>query len=174
MASELLIAALPRMVATARLLPQLTCPPSRASGDTAAVGMEPLGPVRRCSQQALLAESEKTGHDGRNGGRQQEGGGGGRHGSAARCPRLEPADMGADCADPFGTGLPSGVPAHRQPAGRRGSDTGSLRPRLPFAVPVHTRHFRRLASPDHTSELQSPVHLVCRLLLEKKKKKKTI
>src|SRR5690348_18052189 len=35
---------------------------------------------------------------------------------------------------------------------------------------------RRLApgrrSEEHTSELQSPVHLVCRLLLEKKKKKK--
>src|SRR4051794_41503612 len=31
----------------------------------------------------------------------------------------------------------------------------------------------RLRSEEHTSELQSPVHLVCRLLLEKKKKKKT-
>src|SRR6266581_8217327 len=31
---------------------------------------------------------------------------------------------------------------------------------------VHTR------SEEHTSELQSPVHLVCRLLLEKKKKKR--
>src|SRR5690348_18090444 len=30
-------------------------------------------------------------------------------------------------------------------------------------------HARR--SEEHTSELQSPVHLVCRLLLEKKKKK---
>src|SRR6266581_5601584 len=30
-------------------------------------------------------------------------------------------------------------------------------------------HSRR--SEEHTSELQSPVHLVCRLLLEKKKKK---
>src|SRR5690348_17684547 len=30
----------------------------------------------------------------------------------------------------------------------------------------------RLRSEEHTSELQSPVHLVCRLLLEKKKKKK--
>src|SRR5258708_17045072 len=29
-------------------------------------------------------------------------------------------------------------------------------------------------SEEHTSELQSPDHLVCRLLLEKKKKKKTI
>src|SRR5438876_3104341 len=32
-----------------------------------------------------------------------------------------------------------------------------------------TRGFFR--SEEHTSELQSPVHLVCRLLLEKKKKK---
>src|SRR5690348_17549501 len=29
-------------------------------------------------------------------------------------------------------------------------------------------------SEEHTSELQSPVHLVCRLLLEKKKKKKNL
>src|SRR5690348_17709474 len=34
--------------------------------------------------------------------------------------------------------------------------------------------WRRLPrSEEHTSELQSPVHLVCRLLLEKKKTKKT-
>src|SRR5690348_17896895 len=32
--------------------------------------------------------------------------------------------------------------------------------------------FRSRRSEEHTSELQSPVHLVCRLLLEKKKKKK--
>src|SRR5438876_3255352 len=30
-----------------------------------------------------------------------------------------------------------------------------------------------MRSEEHTSELQSPVHLVCRLLLEKKKKKRT-
>src|SRR5690348_17991347 len=30
---------------------------------------------------------------------------------------------------------------------------------------------KRRRSEEHTSELQSPVHLVCRLLLEKKKKK---
>src|SRR5690348_17797537 len=39
----------------------------------------------------------------------------------------------------------------------------------------HHRHLdvleRRDRSEEHTSELQSPVHLVCRLLLEKKKKK---
>src|SRR5438876_5115912 len=32
------------------------------------------------------------------------------------------------------------------------------------------RERRFLRSEEHTSELQSPVHLVCRLLLEKKKK----
>src|SRR5690348_15502058 len=32
---------------------------------------------------------------------------------------------------------------------------------------------RRIRSEEHTSELQSPVHLVCRLLLEKKKKNNT-
>src|SRR5690348_17987183 len=48
--------------------------------------------------------------------------------------------------------------------------------------PVRDRRVRRAVhgapgaearrSEEHTSELQSPVHLVCRLLLEKKKKKK--
>src|SRR5438876_4606154 len=33
-------------------------------------------------------------------------------------------------------------------------------------------HVGAARSEEHTSELQSPVHLVCRLLLEKKKKKK--
>src|SRR5947208_6522253 len=34
-------------------------------------------------------------------------------------------------------------------------------------------HDDRLRSEEHTSELQSPDHLVCRLLLEKKKKQQT-
>src|SRR5579863_10600315 len=34
------------------------------------------------------------------------------------------------------------------------------------------RASQRRRSEEHTSELQSPVHLVCRLLLEKKKKNK--
>src|SRR5438876_7285907 len=38
-----------------------------------------------------------------------------------------------------------------------------------FGPPKH-RHFI-VRSEEHTSELQSPVHLVCRLLLEKKKTK---
>src|SRR4051794_41454046 len=33
---------------------------------------------------------------------------------------------------------------------------------------------RRPRSEEHTSELQSPVHLVCRLLLEKKKKNRQV
>src|SRR5690348_18379753 len=37
-------------------------------------------------------------------------------------------------------------------------------------IPAPVRDLRR-RSEEHTSELQSPVHLVCRLLLEKKKKK---
>src|SRR5690348_18101545 len=38
--------------------------------------------------------------------------------------------------------------------------------------PTATDSADRVRSEEHTSELQSPVHLVCRLLLEKKKKKK--
>src|SRR2546429_5804093 len=34
---------------------------------------------------------------------------------------------------------------------------------------LHARRFPRLRSEEHTSELQSRLHLVCRLLLEKKK-----
>src|SRR5438876_11956246 len=63
--------------------------------------------------------------------------------------------------------------------------TLSLHDALPISLPVrsiprescclawvlaHPRTPRR--SEEHTSELQSPVHLVCRLLLEKKKTKK--
>src|SRR5437899_9779750 len=38
-------------------------------------------------------------------------------------------------------------------------------------VSVGRQHRRRVRSEEHTSELQSLRHLVCRLLLEKKKKK---
>src|SRR6267154_3010876 len=49
-------------------------------------------------------------------------------------------------------------PAH--PAPGRGAHPGLRRRRTPRRQP---------RSEEHTSELQSPVHLVCRLLLEKKK-----
>src|SRR5438876_5339854 len=41
----------------------------------------------------------------------------------------------------------------------------------PFAPEVYRAAKGPKRSEEHTSELQSPVHLVCRLLLEKKKKK---
>src|SRR5438876_9221337 len=45
--------------------------------------------------------------------------------------------------------------------GSAGRDSSSTQPRRLLS--------RRSRSEEHTSELQSPVHLVCRLLLEKKK-----
>src|SRR5690348_17795123 len=69
----------------------------------------------------------------------------------------------------------------RNPAGYQQSQTSST---FSFKssparrnTPATMSSLRRVASystrsEEHTSELQSPVHLVCRLLLEKKKKKK--
>src|SRR2546422_4151286 len=45
----------------------------------------------------------------------------------------------------------------------------TCRRRVPTAVPGLVPHRRR--SEEHTSELQSRLHLVCRLLLEKKKQR---
>src|SRR5690348_18003452 len=61
------------------------------------------------------------------------------------------------------------------PTGRRNSPRGSSRNRaLAAGAEAHPRRqsavpTRATRSEEHTSELQSPVHLVCRLLLEKKK-----
>src|SRR5438876_5386559 len=57
---------------------------------------------------------------------------------------------------------------------RNGSRRGCGRYRLPDGLfasgPGRTSDERPITrSEEHTSELQSPVHLVCRLLLEKKK-----
>src|SRR5438876_8750162 len=60
--------------------------------------------------------------------------------------------------------LPFRAAASSLCAGRRRAwTTGSTGSRGPVDPVVHR-------SEEHTSELQSPVHLVCRLLLEKKKK----
>src|SRR5258708_18373947 len=48
-------------------------------------------------------------------------------------------------------------------------ETGVTKSRLP-----RLQNNAPLRSEEHTSELQSPDHLVCRLLLEKKKKKKNV
>src|SRR5438876_3722408 len=53
---------------------------------------------------------------------------------------------------------------------------GDLVGRQTGVIPDHADYWdincgKNVRSEEHTSELQSPVHLVCRLLLEKKKKK---
>src|SRR5690348_17809017 len=63
---------------------------------------------------------------------------------------------------PCAGGLPRGQQSHLAEANK---GTGAR-----FGRANQNRHPR---SEEHTSELQSPVHLVCRLLLEKKKQKKT-
>src|SRR5438876_8224560 len=42
----------------------------------------------------------------------------------------------------------------------------------PYSAAERNSRVGQFRSEEHTSELQSPVHLVCRLLLEKKKKAK--
>src|SRR5258708_21046173 len=49
---------------------------------------------------------------------------------------------------------------------KRSESAGSSRPSSRSLCPLMT--VSRLRSEEHTSELQSPDHLVCRLLLEKK------
>src|SRR5258705_9516592 len=53
---------------------------------------------------------------------------------------------------------------------RRADLRPSSRPLAPQGAGAHLRWFRTMRSEEHTSELQSLRHLVCRLLLEKKKK----
>src|SRR5258708_30601603 len=69
----------------------------------------------------------------------------------------------------------TGENARVEPPDAEGSSTrdGIRRHRLP-ALPrsEHRAALPQSRSEEHTSELQSPDHLVCRLLLEKKKKKK--
>src|SRR5947208_5084977 len=54
-----------------------------------------------------------------------------------------------------------------------GRDRCDLEPEAQDGVGGPTEHRHPGRSEEHTSELQSPDHLVCRLLLEKKKKHKT-
>src|SRR5690348_18009565 len=61
-----------------------------------------------------------------------------------------------------------GNPSAGSVGGSRGSRAGGFRAGAPAGA-LCGRAFLRGRSEEHTSELQSPVHLVCRLLLEKKK-----
>src|SRR5438876_3028525 len=58
----------------------------------------------------------------------------------------------------------------QRPADTDDPPTSTSSPSAPTG-PQHASSGHR-RSEEHTSELQSPVHLVCRLLLEKKKKQK--
>src|SRR5437762_4799144 len=49
------------------------------------------------------------------------------------------------------------------------SRTANFRAMATFATPLLPRRSFNRRSEEHTSELQSPMYLVCRLLLEKKK-----
>src|SRR5205809_6113512 len=57
-------------------------------------------------------------------------------------------------------------------APRAGAGGHRTRPRGAACDPGSARHDDASRSEEHTSELQSRLHLVCRLLLEKKKKSK--
>src|SRR6266487_5283152 len=65
---------------------------------------------------------------------------------------------------------PGGHRPRRSPPRRRGTPRRCRTGHPPTRTPA-ARHRNPRRSEEHTSELQSPVHLVCRLLLEKKKKK---
>src|SRR5690348_18176216 len=56
-----------------------------------------------------------------------------------------------------------------EPRGKKQGDPGRAAPGP--AGELRILAGSELRSEEHTSELQSPVHLVCRLLLEKKKRK---
>src|SRR5437879_8753473 len=62
------------------------------------------------------------------------------------------------------------VAGQSAPGFDRGTRPGQNRHPVPGLLSVPDRVVR---SEEHTSELQSPMYLVCRLLLEKKKKKHT-
>src|SRR5438876_9276502 len=57
---------------------------------------------------------------------------------------------------------------HREPDGGAFGKLGEVDGEIRAADRIRQPH-GSLRSEEHTSELQSPVHLVCRLLLEKKK-----
>src|SRR5690242_20873969 len=111
------------------------------------------------------------------------------------CCRPPPCRQSADCATPTVPHLPAAslyregsdapfvvrVVLHRHAAAARWRRADSSAGDRHAAAHLHDAGFRRESvwrsaldrrrSEEHTSELQSHVNLVCRLLLEKKKKK---
>src|SRR2546422_7899794 len=79
---------------------------------------------------------------------------------AAQSPRMSPPNSARATLN-----------ARRGLTGSRGSSAGSTRRTLgsSAASAISDSYSRDWRSEEHTSELQSRLHLVCRLLLEKKK-----
>src|SRR2546426_8922483 len=77
------------------------------------------------------------------------------HGSQLRPPSRERCNLTPKCPCPSAT--------YTAPSRRSGSTIEALSARNAARVIAH-----RARSEEHTSELQSPCNLVCRLLLEKK------
>src|SRR5258708_31248645 len=71
--------------------------------------------------------------------------------------------------DSTGSSSPTTAASDMQSSGSTKSTPTSVRHAQMSGLTMSTPNFR---SEEHTSELQSPDHLVCRLLLEKKKKYK--
>src|SRR2546425_3254351 len=93
----------------------------------------------------------------------------------ARRRRTPPPDCTAR-GDRARSPLPESAPAHRRPFWLRASRAGRARcppPRPRSARRARARGWRGARSEEHTSELQSLAYLVCRLLLEKKKRRWT-
>src|SRR6266568_5712983 len=86
--------------------------------------------------------------------------------SAPAAPPTPPGRAGRAGGRPRGRARPRRIDRSRRLFSR------ALRRQTP--VPPRRRCRRTRRSEEHTSELQSQFHLVCRLLLEKKKKKRNI
>src|SRR4051812_49474271 len=94
-------------------------------------------------------------------------GGGGPEGGAQLHLLLQDAGEAAyTLADPLGCGVAEGQPH------RAGTETVGEESRTGYVGDAGGHGARQSRSEEHTSELQSHVNLVCRLLLEKKNKKK--
>src|SRR2546422_5184244 len=86
--------------------------------------------------------------------------------AGARSRSCNPSSSVSAC-EPASNGRPAELPSGKSLNRKRGTPQCST---MSFAQPMITVGIPR--SEEHTSELQSRLHLVCRLLLEKKKNNK--
>src|SRR5258708_21990545 len=82
--------------------------------------------------------------------------------------------MAGSSSPPFSsTSIPGCASRRKKSSGRWSRSSPATTSKMPSQSPITSNtgylQGRRRRSEEHTSELQSPDHLVCRLLLEKKK-----